>query len=257
MPLWSVWNDADIEKMVKDAEANAEADKSRRELVETKNQAESLLHSTRKSLDEHGDKVDSSTVEAIELAVGALEDALKSEDAGKIKGGIQNLMDASMKLGEAIYKAGQSSDEAQGRDADAPRDIDDDVGGTGRGTIVVPHVIARLERVADIQDRVNRRIAATMRDAARGSGGERRGGDQPGEQDGADHARRSRERRARSSGAFATSRCGTLRARVHERGFGAAFHRLVTPDSIRRPAAFRDGGQEAGSRDQVRDHGSA
>ena len=120
-------SDADIEKMVKDAEANAEADKSRRELVETKNQAESLLHSTRKSLDEHGDKVDSSTVEAIELAVGALEDALKSEDAGKIKGGIQNLMDASMKLGEAIYKAGQSSDEAQGRDADAPRDIDDDI----------------------------------------------------------------------------------------------------------------------------------
>lgn len=120
-------SDADIEKMVKDAEANAEADKSRRELVETKNQAESLLHSTRKSLDEHGDKVDSSTVEAIELAVGALEDALKSEDAGKIKGGIQNLMDASMKLGEAIYKASQSSDEGQGRDADAPRDIDDDI----------------------------------------------------------------------------------------------------------------------------------
>ncbi|MFC0341092.1 molecular chaperone DnaK [Paracoccus niistensis] len=120
-------SDADIEKMVKDAEANAEADKSRRELVETKNQAESLLHSTRKSLDEHGDKVDSSTVEAIELAVGALEDALKSEDVGKIKGGIQNLMDASMKLGEAIYKASQSSDEGQGRDADAPRDIDDDI----------------------------------------------------------------------------------------------------------------------------------
>ena len=117
----------DIDRMVKDAEANAEADKSRRELVETKNQAESLLHSTRKSLDEHGDKVDSSTVEAIELAVGALEDALKSEDAGKIKGGIQNLMDASMKLGEAIYKASQSSDEGQGRDADAPRDIDDDI----------------------------------------------------------------------------------------------------------------------------------
>ena len=112
-------SDEDIEKMVRDAEANAEADKGRRELVETRNQAESLLHSTRKSLDEHGDKVDSSTVEAIELAVGALEDALKSEDAGKIKGGIQNLMDASMKLGEAIYKASQPGE--KGAEADEPR----------------------------------------------------------------------------------------------------------------------------------------
>ena len=112
--------------MVKDAEANAEADKGRRELVETRNQAESLLHSTKKSLEEHGDKVDSSTVEAIELASGALEEALKSEDAGKIKGGIQNLMDASMKLGEAIYKAGQASDDAGDR-SEGPRDVDDDI----------------------------------------------------------------------------------------------------------------------------------
>ena len=120
-------SDEDIDKMVRDAEANAEADKSRRELVETRNQAESLLHSTRKSLEEHGDKVDSSTVEAIELAAGALEEALKSEDVGKIKGGIQNLMDASMKLGEAIYKAGEAEGESAERDADAPRDVDDDI----------------------------------------------------------------------------------------------------------------------------------
>lgn len=119
-------SDEDIEKMVRDAEANAEADKNRRELVETRNQAESLLHSTKKSLEEHGDKVDSSTVEAIELASGALEEALKSEDAGKIKGGIQNLMDASMKLGEAIYKAGQSAAEEGDRD-EGPRDVDDDI----------------------------------------------------------------------------------------------------------------------------------
>ena len=105
--------------MVKDAEANAEADKKRKELVEAKNQAESLIHSTKKSLEEHGDKVDGSTVEAIELAVGALEDAVKTEDAGKIKGGIQNLMDASMKLGEAIYKASQPGEE--GAEADEPR----------------------------------------------------------------------------------------------------------------------------------------
>ncbi|RMJ19070.1 hypothetical protein PHISP_08825, partial [Aspergillus sp. HF37] len=63
-------------------------------LVEAKNQAESLIHSTNKSLSEHGDKVDASTVEAIELAIGALEESLKSEDPGKIRSGIQNVMDA-------------------------------------------------------------------------------------------------------------------------------------------------------------------
>ncbi|SDD97512.1 molecular chaperone DnaK [Paracoccus isoporae] len=119
-------SDEDIERMVKDAEENAEADKGRRELVEVRNQAESLIHSTRKSLEEHGDKVDGSTVEAIELAVNALEEALKTEDAGKIKGGIQNVMDASMKLGEAIYKAQSDEGEAQ-PDPDAPRDVDDDI----------------------------------------------------------------------------------------------------------------------------------
>ncbi|MBM3603897.1 MAG: molecular chaperone DnaK [Alphaproteobacteria bacterium] len=119
--------DEDIERMVKDAEQNAEADKGRRELVEAKNQAESLIHSTKKSLADHGDKVDSSTVEAIELAVGALEESLKSEDAGKIRSGIQNVMDASMRLGEAIYKAQQGSEDAGRDEGDAPRDVDDDI----------------------------------------------------------------------------------------------------------------------------------
>ncbi|MBL9053588.1 MAG: molecular chaperone DnaK [Tabrizicola sp.] len=116
-------SDADIEQMIKDAEANAEADKERRELVETKNQGESLLHSTKKSLADHGDKVDPSTVEAIELAMSPLEDALKGEDAGKIKGAIQNLTEAAMKLGEAIYKASQVEG---GKDEDEPRPVDDD-----------------------------------------------------------------------------------------------------------------------------------
>jgi molecular chaperone DnaK len=120
-------SDEEIEKMVRDAEANAEGDKARKELVEAKNQAESLIHSTKKALNDHGDKVDASTVEAIELAIGALEESLKSEDAGKIKGGIQNLTDASMRLGEAIYKAqaaeaGGASDEDEG-----PRGVDDDI----------------------------------------------------------------------------------------------------------------------------------
>ncbi|MEH7830140.1 molecular chaperone DnaK [Gemmobacter denitrificans] len=118
-------SDDEIEKMVRDAEANAEADKKRKELVEARNQGESLLHSTKKSLAEHSDKVDPSTVEVIELAMGALEETLKSEDAGKIKGGIQNLTEAAMKLGEAIYKA-QAAD-ADGAEDDGPRAADDNI----------------------------------------------------------------------------------------------------------------------------------
>ena len=121
-------SDEDIEKMVKDAEANAEGDKKRKDLVEAKNQAESLIHSTKKALEEHGDKVDGSTVEAIELAIGALEETLKSEDAGKIKGGIQNVTDAAMKLGEAIYKAEQAKAGQGDDDGDeGPRGVDDDI----------------------------------------------------------------------------------------------------------------------------------
>ncbi|SIO19280.1 molecular chaperone DnaK [Vannielia litorea] len=121
-------SDEDIEKMVKDAEANADADKARKELVETKNQGESLLHSTKKSLEEHGDKVDASTVEAIELAMGPLEEALGADDAGKIKAGIQNLTEAAMKLGEAIYKAEQAkAGEAEPDDEEGPRGVDDDI----------------------------------------------------------------------------------------------------------------------------------
>ena len=118
-------SDEDIEKMVKDAEENAEADKDRRELVETRNQAESLLHSTKKSLEEHGDKVDPSTVEAIELAMQPLEEALKGEDSSKIKGAIQNLTESAMKLGEAIYKASQEAE--GGEEPDEARPVDDDI----------------------------------------------------------------------------------------------------------------------------------
>ena len=121
-------SDADIEKMIKDAEANADADRERRELVETRNQAESLLHSTKKSIEEHGDKVDPSTVEAIELAMGALEEALQSDEAGKIKSGIQNVTEAAMRLGEAIYKAQESSADAGDSGADEPvRGVDEDI----------------------------------------------------------------------------------------------------------------------------------
>ncbi|MAI97599.1 MAG: molecular chaperone DnaK [Rhodobacteraceae bacterium] len=100
-------SDEDIEKMVKDAEENAEADKEKKELIEARNQAEGLIHSTEKSLEEHSDKIDPSTVEAIELSIKALKETLESEEesADKIRARAQDLTEAAMKLGEAIYKA--------------------------------------------------------------------------------------------------------------------------------------------------------
>jgi len=118
-------SDDDIEKMVKDAEENAEADKERRELIEAKNQAESLIHSTEKSVEEHSDKVDPTTVEAIELAIAALKDELETENVEKIKSGIQNVTEAAMKLGEAIYKAAQEEGEDVPEAADAAGGDDD------------------------------------------------------------------------------------------------------------------------------------
>ncbi|WP_425051115.1 molecular chaperone DnaK [Psychromarinibacter sp. S121] len=123
-------SDEEIDNMVRDAEANAEADKGRRELVEAKNQAESLIHSTEKSMEEHSDKVDPTTIEAIELAIANLKEQIETEDAGKIKGGIQNVTEAAMKLGEAIYKAEQAkaeSGDGGSDDDDEPRGVDDDI----------------------------------------------------------------------------------------------------------------------------------
>jgi len=122
-------SDADIEKMVKDAEENAESDKDRRELIEARNQAESLIHSTEKSMEEHSDKVDPTTIEAIDLAIAALKDDLEKDDAqaDKIKSGIQNVTEAAMKLGEAIYKASQdeAADEPMAADEAGDEDIVD------------------------------------------------------------------------------------------------------------------------------------
>ncbi|MBV1895671.1 MAG: Hsp70 family protein, partial [Rhodobacteraceae bacterium] len=117
-------SDADIDQMVQDAEDNAEADKERRELIEAKNQAESLIHSTEKSMEEHSDKVDPSTIEAIELAISALNEELESENADKIKAGIQNVTEAAMRLGEAIYKQAQEEAEGEPTAADVPGEED-------------------------------------------------------------------------------------------------------------------------------------
>ena len=119
-------SDDEIDQMVRDAEENAESDKERRELIEAKNQAESLIHSTEKSMEEHADKVDPTTIEAIELAIVALKDELETENASKIKSGIQNVTEAAMKLGEAIYKASQSEADDEPMAADA-EGMDDDI----------------------------------------------------------------------------------------------------------------------------------
>nr|WP_323778154.1 molecular chaperone DnaK [Amylibacter sp.] len=126
-------SDDDIEKMVRDAEENAEADKERKELVEAKNQAESLIHSTEKSVEEHGDKVDPSTIEVIELSIKALKETLETENASSIQARAQDLTEAAMKLGEAIYKAqaeenGPSGDSDGGYgNEDEPKPVDDDI----------------------------------------------------------------------------------------------------------------------------------
>ena len=118
-------SDEDIEQMVRDAEENAEADRERRELIEAKNNAESLIHTTEKSLEEHSDKVDPSTVEVIEMAAAALKEALEGEEAGRIKTLTQDLAEASMKLGQAIYESQQA--ESGGADEPGSSDFDDDI----------------------------------------------------------------------------------------------------------------------------------
>jgi len=110
-------SDADIEKMVKDAESHAADDKKRREAVEAKNQADALIHSTEKALSEHGDKVDAADKTAIEAALAALKDVVTGDDAEAIKEKTNTLAQASMKLGEAMYKAQQG--EAAAADAAA------------------------------------------------------------------------------------------------------------------------------------------
>ncbi len=116
-------SDADIEKMVKDAEAHAAEDKKRRELVEARNQGESLIHATEKSVKEHGDKVSAADKQAVETAIDALRQALSGEDAEVIKARTTDLMQASMKLGEAMYAAQQGAGEGGGdAGGDQPKD---------------------------------------------------------------------------------------------------------------------------------------
>jgi len=111
-------SDDDIEGMVKDAEANAEADKARKELVEAKNQGEALVHSAEKNIEEHGDKVGEDDKSAIETAIADLKTALEGEDASDISAKSEALTQASMKLGEQIYKATQEAGEAASNESE-------------------------------------------------------------------------------------------------------------------------------------------
>jgi len=109
-------SDEEIEKMVKDAEANKEADKKKRESVDVRNQADTLIHSTEKNLKEHGSKISDTEKKAIEEASGAVKEALKGEDIEDIKKKTEALVQASMKLGEAIYKSQQTAKPESGKD---------------------------------------------------------------------------------------------------------------------------------------------
>jgi len=114
-------SDAEIQKMVKDAEVNAAADKARKEFVEAKNQADSAVYETEKSLKEHGDKIDASTKAAVETEIQKVKDiaAKENAEAAEIKSATESLMQAAMKVGEEIYKSGQAGQGAGQAGADA------------------------------------------------------------------------------------------------------------------------------------------
>jgi molecular chaperone DnaK len=116
--------DEEIEKMIKEAELNAESDKKRREAVEAKNQAEALIHSTEKTLEEHGDKVGEDDRAAIDAALADLTSAVEAEDTAEIQAKSQTLAAASMKLGEAMYQAAQE---------DTEHEVTDEHGDEGAG----------------------------------------------------------------------------------------------------------------------------
>ena len=112
-------SEEEIQKMVKDAEANKEADKKKRESVDARNQADSLVFSTEKSLKEHGDKISAEEKKAIENGIADLKKSLEGTDAEDIKKKTQNLIQVSMKLGEAVYKSQQKPEDNKKESKDA------------------------------------------------------------------------------------------------------------------------------------------
>jgi molecular chaperone DnaK len=118
-------SDDDIAQMIKDAEANADADKKKRDFVEAKNGAESSIHMVEKQLGEHGSKLEAADRESIEAAVAAAKEAVMGDDVEDIQAKTQTLMQAAMKIGEVMY-ADQQAQETEAAEADAKRDAGDD-----------------------------------------------------------------------------------------------------------------------------------
>ena len=119
-------SDEEIKNMVKDAEANKETDKKKRESVDSRNQADTIIHSTEKNLKEHGSKISETEKKAIETAISDLRNALKGTDTEEVKKKTQSLIQASMKLGEAVYKSQQkpTGKTAESKDSKGEKDKD-------------------------------------------------------------------------------------------------------------------------------------
>jgi molecular chaperone DnaK len=115
-------SDSEVENMVKDAEANAEDDKKRRESVEAKNQAEAMVHATEKTLDEAGDKVSEEVKAPVAAAIADLKTALEGDDVDEINAKAQALTEVSLKLGEELYKAGVATADPDDGEGDAQSD---------------------------------------------------------------------------------------------------------------------------------------
>jgi molecular chaperone DnaK len=143
-------SEADIDNMVKDAEAHATEDKKRRELVEAKNQADALVHTTERSLGEAGDKVPQGDRDAVQSAIQALKDALGTEDVEQIKTKTEALAQVAMKLGEAMYKAQQAAGGEAGGGPQGGAGTGAGGGGAGHGDKVVD---ADFEEVDDQKKR--------------------------------------------------------------------------------------------------------
>jgi len=104
-------SDSDIERMVREAEANAEADRKRREAVEARNSLDALVHATEKTIRENGDKVPAAEKEAAEQAIAAARTAMEGQDVDAIRSANDALQQAAMKMGEALYKAQQAAEQ--------------------------------------------------------------------------------------------------------------------------------------------------
>ena len=141
-------SDSDIEKMINEAEQNAESDKERREMVETRNQAEQLIHSTEKMLTDFGEKINASEKSEIEKLIEDAKAATSGDDASQIKSTMEALQQGSMKLGEAMYKAQQEEGQAA-PDVDNPGE-----GSSGQGSETDAEVVdADFEEVDDKDDK--------------------------------------------------------------------------------------------------------